>query len=258
MYAMKNPIRLGAALSLAAGLLAAQGVLADTITVSAAASLTDAFKEIAQHYEAHNPADKVDLNFGASGTLLQQIDKGAPVDVFASADQATMDKAAAAGVVVDGTRQTFVTNTLVLIQPIASTKALDSLDALKADGVQRIAVGNPDSVPVGRYTKGALEAAGQWEALLPKVIQTQNVRQSLDYVARGEVDAGFVYGSDAALMQDKVKISYTVPVQTPVSYPIAAIKHGGHEAAAKRFIAAVVSPEGQAILTRYGFEAAAK
>lgn len=246
------------ALSLAVALaFSAQGAVADTITVSAAASLTDAFREIAQAYEAQHPDDNVQLNFAASGTLLQQIDKGAPVDVFASADETTMDKAEAAGLVVDGTRQTFVKNTLVLIQPAGSATPLDSLDALKADGVQRIAVGNPDSVPVGRYTKAALEAAGQWEALLPKVIQTQNVRQSLDYVARGEVDAGFVYGSDAALMQDKVTVSYTVPVQTPVTYPIAVIKNGGQEAAARRFIEAVASPAGQAVLARYGFEPAA-
>ncbi|WP_156454410.1 molybdate ABC transporter substrate-binding protein [Lampropedia cohaerens] len=240
----------------AVSLMAAHSAQADTITVSAAASLTDAFKEIAQLYETQHPQDQVDLNFGASGTLYQQIDKGAPVDVFASADEATMDKAEAAGHVLEGTRQTFVKNTLVLIQPAGSAAALDSLQALQGEQVQRIAVGNPDSVPVGRYTKAALEAAGQWQSLLPKVIQTQNVRQSLDYVARGEVDAGFVYGSDAALMKDKVKVSFTVPVQTPVTYPIAVIQQGGHAEAAKRFIATVTSSQGQEILARYGFQPA--
>jgi len=106
---------------------------------------------------------------------------------------------------------------------------------------------------VGRYTKAALEAAGHWESLQPKVILTQNVRQALDYVARGEVDAGFVYGSDAALMADKVKVSYAVPVKTPVSYPIAVIKNGSNQAGAKRFIAEVTSEPGQKILARYGF-----
>ncbi|MFA7669846.1 MAG: molybdate ABC transporter substrate-binding protein [Burkholderiaceae bacterium] len=231
-------------------------VSADTITVSAAASLTDAFKEIAQEFEARNPEDKVQLNFAGSGTLLQQIDKGAPVDVFASADEATMDKAEAGKLIVPGSRQVFVRNTLVLIQPAASMVKLDSLKALQAEGVQRIAVGNPDSVPVGRYTKLALEAAQQWSALQSKVIQTQNVRQSLDYVARGEVDAGFVYGSDAALMKDKVKVSYVVPVEKPVSYPIAAIR-GGKEATAARFIELVASSQGQDILARYGFQPAA-
>ncbi|NYT25171.1 molybdate ABC transporter substrate-binding protein [Alcaligenaceae bacterium] len=237
--------------------ISAGSVSAETITVSAAASLTDAFKEIAQEYETRNPEDKVQLNFGGSGTLLQQIDKGAPVDVFASADENTMDKAEAGNLTVPGSRQVFVRNTLVLIQPSASTTALDSLEALRADSVQRIAVGNPDSVPVGRYTKLALEAADQWAALQSKVIQTQNVRQSLDYVARGEVDAGFVYGSDAALMKDKVKVSYVVPVEKPVSYPIALIRGGGKEAAAARFVELVTSSYGQDVLARYGFQPAA-
>lgn len=250
-YAFLRPV---AALSLA---LAASGAMAGTVTVSAAASLTDAFKEIAKEFEAKNPGDTVQLNFGASGTLLQQIDKGAPVDVFASADEKTMDKAQENSLVVDGTRQTFVKNTLVLIQPAAGKAKLDSLEALRGDAVQRIAVGNPDSVPVGRYTKASLEAAGQWEPLQPKVILTQNVRQSLDYVARGEVDAGFVYGSDAALMADKVKVAYTVPVKTPVTYPIAVIKNGGNQDGAKRFIGLVASSYGQDVLARYGFVPAA-
>jgi len=164
-----------------------------------------------------------------------------------------MDKAQQAGLVIEGSRQTFVQNTLVLIQPAAGKAQLNSLDALRDKAVQRIAVGNPDSVPVGRYTKASLEAAGQWDALQPKVILTQNVRQALDYVARSEVDAGFVYGSDAALIADKVKVSYTVPVQTPVTYPIAVIKNGGNPTGGKRFIDAVTSAQGQQILSRYGF-----
>lgn len=253
-FAMRATVSVLAGLGLS---LAAWSAHAETITVSAAASLTDAFKEIAAHYEQQNPQDKVQLNFGASGTLLQQIDKGAPVDVFASADEATMDKAAASGLVVEGTRATFVRNTLVLIQPEAATLQLDSLEALQNPAVERIAVGNPDSVPVGRYTKAALEAAGQWEVLQPKVILTQNVRQSLDYVARAEVQAGFVYGSDAALFKDKVKISYTVPVAKPVTYPIAVIKTGGQAEAAKRFVDVVTSDWGQQVLARFGFEPAA-
>lgn len=233
--------------------LAVSSAHAETITVSAAASLTNAFKEIAAHYEQQNPQDKVLLNFGASGTLLQQIDKGAPVDVFASADEATMDKAAAAGLVVDGTRTTFVRNTLVLIQPATATFTLDFLEALQNPAVQRIAIGNPDSVPVGRYTKAALEATGQWDVLQPKVILTQNVRQSLDYVARAEVQAGFVYGSDAALFKDKVKISDTVPVEKPVTYPIAVVKSSAQAALAQRFIEAVTSDYGQQVLARFGF-----
>lgn len=244
-----------AALSL---VFATQGVAAEAITVSAAASLTDAMKKIAGKFEAANPGDTVQLNFGASGSLYQQIEKGAPVDVFASADENTMNRAEDAGLVQAGTRNTFVRNTLVLIQPVNAKNSVDSVEALHNDAVQRIAVGNPDSVPVGRYTKGALEAAGLWEALQGKVIPAQNVRQALDYVARGEVDAGFVYGTDAALMKDKVKVVYTVPVEKPVSYPIAVLKHGQGKAAAKRFVDLVLSAEGQAVLAGFGFEPAVK
>lgn len=248
------PAKALAAVSL---LFAAQGASAEIITVSAAASLTDAMKDIAAKFEAANPGDTVQLNFGASGALYQQIEKGAPVDVFASADENTMSRAEAAGLVVTDSRKSFVKNTLVLIQPANATATVGSLAALRADDVQRIAVGNPASVPVGRYTKGALEASSDWAALQSKLIMAQNVRQALDYVARGEVDAGFVYGTDAALMKDKVKVSYTVPVEKPVSYPIAVLKHGQDKAAAQRFVDLVLSADGQAVLAGYGFEPAA-
>lgn len=243
--------------------LSISGVAAETITVSAAASLTDAFKEIAQTYASQHPDDTVQLNFASSGTLLQQIANGAPVDVFASADEHTMDKAEAANLVAPGSRLTFVKNTLVLIQPASASASasadagIASLAALRAANIERIAVGNPNSVPVGRYTKLALEAAGEWNALQGKIVQTQNVRQALDYVARGEVNAGFVYGSDAALMKNKVKIVYTVAMEKPVTYPIALIRQGSKKVAASRFLELVVSPTGQNILARYGFAPAA-
>ncbi|MFT0849772.1 molybdate ABC transporter substrate-binding protein [Achromobacter sp. F4_2707] len=245
--------RYAAALSL---VFTAHGVSAETITVSAAASLADAFTEIAARFSAAYPEDSVQLNFGASGSLLQQILKGAPVDVFASADEVTMNRAEDRGWVVQGTRQSFVQNTLVLIQPANAGYVLDSIDALHADTVQRIAVGNPESVPVGRYAKHSLKAAGQWDALLEKMILAQNVRQALDYVARGEVDAGFVYGTDAVLMKGKVKVSYTVPTEQRISYPVAVLQHGEGKPAAQRFVDLLLSEEGQGVLAGFGFERA--
>lgn len=231
-------------------------VAAETITVSAAASLTDAMKEIAARFEAANPGDTVQLNFGASGSLFQQIQKGAPVDVFASADENTMNRAEQSDLVVKESRKTFATNTLVLIQPASAATTFDSVEALLDASVERVAIGNPDSVPVGRYTKGALDAAGHWDALQGKAILAQNVRQALDYVARGEVDAGFVYGTDAALMKDKVKVAYTVPVEQPVSYPIAVMKHGHDKPVARRFVDLALSEDGQAVLSGFGFSPA--
>ncbi|MDY7539890.1 molybdate ABC transporter substrate-binding protein [Undibacterium sp. RTI2.1] len=227
---------------------------AGEITVSAAASLTNAFKEIAQNYQAQYPDAKVLLNFGASGALLQQIAKGAPVDVFASADQETMDTAEKQGLVVANERRDFVGNTLVLILPLDSKVSIKRLNDLNQAGIKRIAIGAPASVPVGRYTMQALEAAKLWPALESKTINTQNVRQSLDYVARGEVDAGFVYATDAAIMKDKVKVVMEVPLTMSISYPVAKLKDSAHIEEAKRFIGFLFLPQSQAVLSQYGFQ----
>ena len=170
---------------LAVAVIAASGsAFAAEVTVSAAASLTNAFKEIAENFEAANPEHKVLLNFAGSGELLQQIAKGAPVDVFASADQETMDKAQAQGLLNDSSRKDFVQNTLVVITPSNSKLELKALTDLQQDALQRLAISNPESVPVGRYSKQALVTSNLWDALADKMINTQNVRQSLDYVAR--------------------------------------------------------------------------
>ena len=227
--------------------------LAGDLTVSAASSLTNAFKDIAQCYQTRYPDANVALNFGASGALLQQLAKGAPVDIFAAADQETMDSAQKQGLVASTDRQDFVRNALVLIVPHDSKLTITRLADLTQTGVKRIAIGNPASVPVGRYTRHALESAKLWPAIESKAINTQNVRQSLDYVARGEVDAGFVYATDAAIMNDKVKVALTVALDAPILYPIATTRDSRNGEEAKRFVRYVLSPEGQAILQKYGF-----
>ncbi len=247
----KRPI---VALSLA--LAAAWGANANAgdLVVSAAASLTNAFKEVAQGYEKEHAGTKVILNFGASDVLLQQIVKGAPADVFASADQKAMDKAVEEKAVKPASRVDFAANQVVLIVPADSKANITALKDLTRDDVKRIAYGNPASVPVGRYTQGALEAAGLWKEVQAKSVLAQNVRQSLDYVARGEVDAGFVFATDAAIMADKVKVAVRVPSQTPVTYPIAVTTREAAAKEAESFVAYVLSPAGQAILSRYGFQ----
>jgi len=226
---------------------------AEDLTVSAASSLTESFREIAAAYEKAHPGTRVDLNFAASGVLLQQIARGAPVDVFASADQATMDQAATQGLLEPGTRQVFAHNSLWVVVPPQARQRPANLAALAGAGFERIAIGNPDSVPVGRYARGALQQAGLWSVLQAKVITTQNVRQSLDYVARGEVDAGFVYATDAQAMPDRVQRAFQVPVDGDISYPLAQVKGSSKAAQAQRFIAYVRSAAGQAILQRHGF-----
>jgi len=157
---------------------------------------------------------------------------------------------------VPATRQDFAANSLVLIVPSDSRFAPATLRDLTTTDVKRIAYGDPASVPVGRYTEGALKAAGVWDAVSAKSVLAANVRQSLDYVSRGEVDAGFVFGTDAAVMPERVKVALTVPTQMPVTYPIAQVEGSRHAADAKAFIAFVVSPAGQAVLAKYGFKPA--
>lgn len=240
-------------LLLVATLLMAGAAGAAELTVSAAASLTLAFNEIARAYEAAHPGDTVRLNVAASGVLLQQIAHGAPVDVFASADQETMDQAAQQRLLKAGTRADFARNTLVVVVPSDASATPRRLADLAAGPFRRIAVGVPASVPVGRYTRAVLEQAQLWSAIEPKTVGAQSVRQALDYVARGEADAGFVYGTDAASAAGKVKVAFTVPTGQPVLYPIAVLADTRHDAAARAFVAHVRSPAGQAILARHGF-----
>ena len=247
---MKHRKQLIAALVL--GCAAVTASAADII-VSAAASLTNAFTDIGKEFEKANSGHKVLLNFASSGALLQQISRGAPVDVFASADQDTMDKAVKQNLIVRSTRIDFTRNILVLLVPAQDGAAISDISGLKDASVKRIALSNPETVPVGKYSRQALEAAGLWDAVKDKVINTQNVRQSLDYAARGEVDAGFVYATDAALMPGKVKVLFDVPTPTPITYPIAVVKGSGKENLARSFVEFVKTDNAQTILAKYGF-----
>jgi molybdate transport system substrate-binding protein len=223
------------------------------LTVSAAASLTNAFKELGPAFEAQNPGTTVVFNFAASDALLAQIAKGAPADVFASADQEAMDRADAQKLLVAGSRRNFVSNSLVMITPSDSALGLKTAVDLGRPETKRIAIGNPASVPVGRYTKAALQTAKLWPAVEAKAIMAQSVRQALDYVARGEVEAGFVYSTDAAIMKDKVKVVATIPTETAISYPIAAVNASPNPDGARKWLDFVLTPAAQTVLARYGF-----
>jgi molybdate transport system substrate-binding protein len=226
---------------------------AQQLTVSAAASLTDAFKQIGQRFEAARPGVTVRFNFAASGVLIQQIAQGAPVDVLASADADTMNRGVEQKLIAAGSRRDFAANTLVLIVPVQKAPPVARLADLAGPAVKRIAVGKQATVPVGRYTREALDTAGVWAVVEPKLVQADNVRQVLDYVARGEVEAGFVYRTDASLMADKVRIVQTVEGHAPVRYPVAAVADSRQQALAREFAAFLVAPEAQGILARFGF-----
>ncbi len=224
------------------------------LLVSAAASLTESFKEIGRSFMAKNPGVKVRFNFAATGPLLQQIAQGAPADVFASADQESMDKAEKGGLILPGSRADFAGNSLVLIVP-ANRPVVTGLADLKSGKVQKIAMGNPDSVPVGRYTKAALEKQGLWEALAPKCVMGISVKQALEYVMRGEVEAGFVYATDGAAAKDKVRVVAEIPAVNRIVYPVAVVAASANKEKGQAFIGYLRSPEAQGILAKYGFKA---
>lgn len=226
---------------------------AQILTVSAAASLTDAFKAIAPRFEASHPGNRLRLNFAASGLLLQQIAQGAPVDVFASADAATMDRAAAQKLIVRDTRRNFASNALVLVCLAEGTPTVQALADLADGRVKRVAVGKPASVPAGRYTQQALESAHLLPGLNAKLVFADNVRQVLDYVQRGEVDAGFVYRSDAELWPGKLRIVATVGGHDPIAYPVAVVSDSRQGLLAREFVAFLDSAEVRSILSRHGF-----
>lgn len=231
-----------------------QAKAADLI-VSAAASLNSAFTELSTRFKAKNPTINPILNFGASGKLLTQIAQGAPADIFASADQERMDKAVEQKLIVTPTRRDFVSNTLVLVLPKDSKHKITDVKALLGDDVKRLAIGNPETVPAGSYARQSMEHYGIWDKLSQKLVMTENVKQALDYVARGEVDAGIVFGSDAFTAEGKVQKSLTLEGHQAIKYPVAVVAASTNKEAAQLFIDFILSPEGQSVMQAHGFSA---
>lgn len=243
-------VRLILALSL---LLSTALASAGEITLFAAVSLSDCFKEIITAYKAEQPNTTVWLNAGASGVLLQQMENGAPADVFASADVATMTSATQAGLVQGEDVQVFAENRLVVIVPANATVRPATLDELATGSLRRIAVGNPATVPAGAYARGALAGKNLWEPLQSRIIFTENVRQALTYVAQGEVDAGLVYQTDARTANSRVAVAFTVNPPDPIRYAIAPLKASKDRPEAAAFIKFIRSAAGQRILQKHGF-----
>jgi molybdate transport system substrate-binding protein len=231
---------------------AARSTSAEEFVVSGAASLTGAMTEIKEAFEAAHPGLKVFVNFAASGQLLQQIEAGAPVDVFAPADQDTMDRAQKHGLIDAATRVDFTANELLLAVP-ADSAMIGGIEDLTGANVGRLALGEPDAVPAGSYTKAALVALGLWERLEPRMIYGLSVKQALDYVALGEVDAAFVYATDARVARGRVRAVATMGGHKPIVYPAAVVAASDHKEAARAFMAFLCGEPGQAILARFGF-----
>ncbi|WP_188889861.1 molybdate ABC transporter substrate-binding protein [Paenibacillus radicis (ex Gao et al. 2016)] len=224
------------------------------LTISAAASLTDALNEIQGLYAKSNPAIKLNFNFGASGALQQQIEQGAPADLFLSAAPKNM-KALVDKQLIDADKQiNLLKNELVVVAPADSKTALASVNDLSKAEVKTIAIGIPESVPAGSYAKEALTSAKLWDALQSKSVQGKDVRQVLQYVETGNADAGFVYKTDA-LTSQKAKIVFAVDPASysPIEYPIGIVKATKHNKEAEDFYAYLQTKEALDVFVKYGF-----
>jgi molybdate transport system substrate-binding protein len=224
------------------------------ILVSAAISLKNAFEEIGALFEKQTGV-RVNFNLGASGLLQRQIETGAPVDIFASAGEKQMDELQSRGFILAKTRRNFARNTLVLIIPTRSPVPIHSFADLAHPRVGKVAIGNPKTVPAGQYARDALIHLKIWDGLQSRLVLAENVRQVLDYVVRGEVDAGLVYASDVPAAHGEAVVAARAPdgSHSPILYPIAVVKGTISRSDAQRFIDLTRSRAGQAVLSKHGF-----
>lgn len=228
-------------------LLLALSARGATLRVSAAASLTDVMREIAQH-----SSDSLVFNFGSSSLLARQIVAGAPADVFISADEAKMDQLQTRAFIDRKTRRDILSNTLVIV--VASDSGLKVSSANDLVDLRKIAIAEPQTVPAGIYAKEYLRKAGVWSRITQKIVPTDNVRGALAAVESGNVDAGIVYKTDAQISRS-VRIAFEVPkAEGPkILYPAAVVADSREKAAAARFVAFLSSDAARAIFRKYGF-----
>jgi molybdate transport system substrate-binding protein len=238
--------------ALAAG-CAAHNCDSGILTVSVAASLQSSMTELAPVFERSQPGVKLRFNFGASGTLEQQIEQGAPVDVFFSAAPKPMDALAKLSLLLPDTRRDILRNRIVLIAP-RDKATPDSFESLTAGAVKLIALGDPLSVPAGDYGRQTLESLKLWNAVQSKLVLAKDVRQVLTYVETGNAEAGIVYATDAT-ESEKVRVAATAPEgsHAAVIYPAAVIAGSRNQAAARTFVSFLTGSEARKTFTRHGF-----
>ncbi len=237
--------------------LAATPGHADDVSVFAAASLTNALNEVAEQYSAKT-GNRVLPSYAASSALARQVEQGAPVQVFASADLKWVDYLAEKKLINADSRFNLLGNTLMLVAPLDSKleriEITAATDIAALAGTGRIATGDPDAVPVGLYFRQAMERAGQWKAVEPKLARTDSVRAALTLVERGEVSLGVVYATDAAISK-KIKVvgSFPEAMHDAIVYPFALIA-GRETAAARAFLDHLRTAESKGVFARYGFK----
>jgi molybdate transport system substrate-binding protein len=229
---------------------------AQELTLSVAISMKEAVEALGRSFASRQPGVTLHYNFGASGDLQKQIEAGAPIDVFVSAATRQMDELEHKGLILADTRRAFARNVLVVVTPADAPRDLTAAPDLLGPRVARVAVGNPKTVPAGQYAQESLRAVGLWDRLAPKLIFAENVRQVLEYVARGEVDAGFVYATDLPAAGPRVREAFRPGEETypPVIYPAAVVAATRQPALARAFVELLAGPEGRTVLQRLGFQ----
>ncbi|MFD0713180.1 molybdate ABC transporter substrate-binding protein [Paenibacillus sp. GCM10027626] len=227
------------------------------LLVSAAVSLSDSLEEIKTVFEKKQPKVKIHFNFGASGALRQQIEQGAAVDLFLSADEKNMKLLVDQDLIDINRQSALLGNELVVVVPAESTNRIEHIQDLLRDSFKHVALGEPRIVPAGTYAEEALRFSQQWDALKDKAVFGNNVRQVLAYVETGNADAGFVYKTDA-LSSDKVKMAYIVDqaAYSPILYYVGTAKDTKHTKQAQAFYEFLLDTEAQSIFQKYGFRPA--
>lgn len=228
---------------------------AQELTLSVAISMKDAAQEVGRRFAETRPGLVLYYNFGSSGALGRQIAAGAPADLFISAAEPQMGELERQRLILPETRRDFARNILTVVKPADSRLDLSRPEGLLEPRVRKVTLGNPRTVPAGQYAEESLRSLGLWERIQPKLVFAENVRQALEYVARGEVDAGFVYTTDAAVRGSRVKEAFRVPEDSyrPIVYPVAVVAGSKHPELGRAFIEFLVGREGRAVLSRFGF-----
>lgn len=223
------------------------------LNISAAASLKEAMADLEAAYTSKNPEVSFVINYGSSGSLQQQIEQGAPCDLFISAGEKQMTALEEEGLLLDGTNKDLVKNSLVLVT--SNDSKISSIDSLNSDAVSKIALGEPSIVPAGKYADETLTSLAIKDSLNNKLVFAKDVKEVLAWTASGNADAGFVYLSDA-LSSDGVKIVETISEEyhSPITYPVAIIKDSDDIDAAKAFEDFLFTDEAQEIFEKYGYK----
>ena len=244
------------ALTIALKLALPSGAVAEPVTllVGSASSLQDALKELTPLFQSAHPGITVKYSFTAPGALQQQIERGAPIDVFISGASKQMDALQAKGLILPETRRSLVSNQLALVVPRSSSLVLTDFRQLTKNEVKRLAMGEPRSVPVGQYAEEVLRSLGIWEQLRPKLVLGNTARNVLATVESGNADAGIVFMTDAKISQ-RVRQVAVAPKDShaPIVYPIGVVSTSREQKSAQAYVAFLSSPRARPVFSKYGF-----